>query len=476
MSSSDAVTFPEGFLWGAATASYQIEGAVKADGRGVSIWDTFSHATGRTHNGDTGDVACDHYGRLQEDLDLISSLGLGAYRFSVAWPRIQPDGRGRPNQAGVDFYRRLVDGLRERGVVPAATLYHWDLPQALEDSGGWVSRDTAMRFGEYVALVAEALGDSVGLWITLNEPWCSAWLGYARAVHAPGRSDIGAALAAHHHLLVGHGEAVQALRSRVAGQVGITLNLAPIRAASEHPDDLAAARRVDGNANRMFLDPIFRGSYPADMAEHYSSYDPGLSVALDGDAATIAQPLDFLGVNFYSPQFVADPGRLDEARAAGFVVRSSDGGLVGADLRAHGIERPDQRRTAMGWEVDAEALGELLGRLRRDYGQFPIYITENGAATHDYVDPEGRVIDHDRISYIDEHLRALGEVIEAGVDVRGYFVWSLMDNFEWALGYSRRFGLVWVDYPTGTRIPKASFAWYREVAAANGLKVDHPAG
>jgi beta-glucosidase len=461
------LAFPPEFVWGVATAAYQIEGAVDADGRGRSIWDTFSHTPGATHNGDNGDVACDHYHRSAEDLDLIASLGAGAYRFSIAWPRIQPDGRGAVNQAGVDFYRRLVDGLRVRGISPTATLYHWDLPQTLQDGGGWVSRDTAERFGEYARLVAEALGEGVERWITVNEPWCAAWHGYGNGLHAPGLTDTGAAAAAHHHLLLGHGRAVAALRSAgSAAAIGVTLNLVPVRAASEDPADLAAARRLDGNANRLFLDPLFTGAYPEDMLEHYAAVSPGFSVVREGDLGVIAAPLDFLGVNYYSPALVADPGGLTRARAAGLVASEIESEPAIDALGAVRLTHGGTVRTAMDWEIEPAGITELLCRIDREYSVPPIYITENGAAFDDYVDPAGRVQDDARIAYLEGHLTAIAEAIAAGVDVRGYFCWSLLDNFEWGRGYSKRFGLVWVDYPTGTRIPKKSFAWFRDLVAA----------
>ncbi|MBO0713660.1 MAG: family 1 glycosylhydrolase, partial [Acidimicrobiales bacterium] len=311
-----STVFPDGFLWGTATAAYQIEGSVDADGRGACIWDTFSHRAGATHNGDNGDVTCDHYRRLDEDLDLLGELGAPAYRFSVAWPRVKPSGKGPVNRRGLDFYRRLVDGLRQRGIVPVLTLYHWDLPQALEDAGGWVARDTVSCFADYAATLAEALGDAVGLWITLNEPWCSAWAGYGSGRHAPGVEDLGAAAAATHHLLLGHGAALQALRASRPGAVaGITLNLSPVRPASDHDEDRAAARRVDGNLNRLFLEPVLRGRYPADVLEHYGHHRPGFSVVADGDLEVISQPIDFLGVNFYAPSTVSATARLTEAGA-----------------------------------------------------------------------------------------------------------------------------------------------------------------
>ena len=458
--------FPQGFVWGVATAAYQIEGAAQADGRGTSIWDTFSHTPGRTYNGDTGDVACDHYHRMDEDLDLIASLGAGSYRFSIAWPRIQPDGRGPANPAGIDFYKRLVDGLRTRGVSATATLYHWDLPQALEDAGGWPARDTAERFGEYARLVAEALGDGVERWITLNEPWCAAWHGYGNGLHAPGQTDPGAAAAANHHLLLGHGRAVAALRAASTADVGITLNLVPVRAAGDDEADRGAARRLDGNANRLFLDPLFAGRYPEDMLQHYAGAQPGFSVVQDSDLEAISAPLDFLGVNYYSPALVADPANADRARREGLIASRAESEPATDELGVLRLSHADSARTAMGWEIEPEGLTELLCRIDRDYELPPIYITENGVAFDDYVDPEGRVVDDERIAYLDTHLAAVARAMEEGVNVRGYFCWSLLDNFEWARGYSKRFGLVFVDYPTGRRIPKKSYSWFRDVVAA----------
>jgi beta-glucosidase len=471
VSSERTVTFPEGFVWGAATASYQIEGGIHEGGRGPSIWDEFSHRPGAVHNGDNGDVACDHYHRVEEDLDLMARLGLGSYRLSVAWPRIQPDGKGPANEAGLDFYRRLVDGLCERGITPAVTLYHWDLPQALGDAGGWTARDTAERFAEYAALVGEALADRVELWITLNEPYCSSWVSYAQGRHAPGHRNTAEALSANHHLLLAHGLAVPALRAAGASRVGITLNVAPVEPVSQHPLDLAAAQRLDGNLNRLFLDPIFNGSYPADMMEHYGSVVPGFSVVEDGDLEVISAPLDFLGVNFYEPFVVCDPERVDAARALGFSVGTPESSLYADDVRAVRVGNPDADRTLMGWEVHPEGLTELLTSLKRDYTDLPMYITENGAAFPDYAAPDGQVRDPERIAYLDGHLRALHDAISAGVDVRGYYTWSLLDNFEWAFGYAKRFGIVYVDFPTGTRTPKSSFEWYRRVARTNSVGV-----
>jgi beta-glucosidase len=458
---SDPGSFPGDFLFGIATAAYQVEGAVAADGRGVSIWDTFSHATGNTCNGDTGDVACGHFFRLEEDLDLIAALGVNAYRFSVSWPRVQPDGKGPANTQGLDFYRRVADGLWSRGIEPVVTLYHWDLPQPLEDAGGWPRRDTAARFAEYAGIVAQALGDRAGRWITLNEPWCSAWLGYGSGHHAPGVRDVGRAAAATHHLLLAHGAAAQAIRSAApAAQVGISLNLVPVGHATDHPADVAAARRVDGNHNRLFLDPLVNGRYPEDVLVHYQRHEPGFAVVRDGDLDVISQPLDFLGINYYTPVVVADRSRAAAASAAGYCV-PADSDLVLSDLGAVPVFRPDLPRTTMGWEVEPGALTALLTQVHQRCPGIPIMVTENGAACDDYVAHDGTVRDPERIRYLDEHLRAILRARAAGVDVRGYFVWSLLDNFEWAFGYSRRFGLVWVDYPSGTRIPKESFHWYR---------------
>jgi beta-glucosidase len=469
-SGADQPQFPAGFLFGVATAAYQIEGSPDAGGRGPSIWDTFSHAAGNTHNGDTGDVACDHFRRAQEDLDLLTELGVGAYRFSVSWPRVQPTGKGPANPDGLDFYRRLVSGLTARGIRPVLTLYHWDLPQALEDAGGWPERDTASRFAEYAAILAQALGDDVGTWITLNEPWCSAWLGYGSGQHAPGLTSIGKAAAAHHHLLLAHGEAVQAIRAAVpAASVGISLNLLPVRAGTDDPADLAAARRVDGNRNRLYLDPIFTGSYPADMLAHYQGHAPGFAVIKDGDLAVISRPIDFLGINFYSPSTVVDAARVRAAEAAGYCVPADASDAVSADLRVVAVDRPEVERTAMGWEVEPAALTELLARVHDEYLPLPVLVTENGAAAWDYVGPDGSVRDLERIRYLDGHLRAVLDARSAGVDVRGYFVWSLLDNFEWGHGFSKRFGLVWVDYPSGSRIPKKSFRWYGDTLRANAL-------
>lgn len=440
-------TLPDDFVWGAATASYQIEGAVDADGRGPSIWDTFSHTEGRTYRGDTGDHACRHYERVDEDLDLMADLGLAAYRFSIAWPRIQPDGRGPVNPEGVAFYQRLVDGLHARGITPYATLYHWDLPQALQDDGGWTNRDTSHRFADYAELVAGHL-DGVDHWMTLNEPWVSAFLGHGSGRHAPGLAEGAAAVRASHHLLLGHGLAVPALRAADAGEVGIVLNLTAVRAASDDGADVRAAQLADGHNNRWFLDPLFRGTYPADMVAAFSAATE-LDVVADGDLDIISTPIDFLGINYYFPTTVRFGAALE--------------GNEFTPLETVELVPPahDEPTTAMGWPIDATGMTDVLTRVTRDYGDVPLFVTENGIALHDYVDPSGRVNDVERIAYLRDHLIAVGDAVEQGSPVRGYFCWSLLDNFEWSEGYSRRFGLIHVDYPTGTRTPKASAAWYR---------------
>jgi beta-glucosidase len=454
-------SFPDGFLWGAATAAYQIEGAVTEDGRGPSIWDTFSHTPGRIDGGDTGDTACDHYHRVEQDVALLRDLGVGAYRFSVAWPRVQPDGRGHVNPAGLAFYGRLVDELLDAGITPVATLYHWDLPQPLEDTGGWRSRDTAHRFADYAADVHAALGDRVAMWITLNEPFCSAFVGYAEGRHAPGAREGIGALAAAHHLMLGHGLAVQAMRAqrRADQQIGITLNLNDVRPASGSPADRAAARRAACLHNLTFTDPILAGRYPECEAETWAWMRPERPFRLDGDLDTIAAPIDFLGVNTYFPLFAA-AGNHDEPDSS---LRTA------VDIAVDSLPPAGLLRTAMGWPIDPTIMSALLGWLHAQYpGLPPIYITENGGAFPDARGADGRVHDTDRIRYLDGHLRDLHVAIAAGADVRGYFCWSLMDNFEWARGYSKRFGLVHVDYATQARRPKDSFDWYRSVVTRQG--------
>jgi beta-glucosidase len=453
--------FPEGFAWGAATASYQIEGAVAEDGRGPSIWDTFSHTPGAVVDGHTGDIADDHYHRYRQDVGMLAELGASHYRFSIAWPRLQPEGRGRLNPAGVDFYSRLVDALLEQGIEPWVTLYHWDLPQALEDAGGWPQRDTAPRFADYAAAVHERLSDRIRHWTTLNEPWCSALLGYAAGVHAPGRTEPAAALRAVHHLLLGHGLALQALRAQDASStLGITLNLFPVDAAGDSAADADAARRIDGLANRLFLDPVLRGRYPADVVEDTRGVSDWAHLH-DGDEATIGTPLDVLGVNYYFRHVVRAGSATTAAGPSPWV------GTSGVEFVSRGLER-----TEMGWEVDPKGIYDVLLRVHRDYGPLPLYVTENGAAFADAPGPDGAVSDPARVRFLDGHFRAAHRAIAEGVDLRGYFVWSLLDNFEWALGYTKRFGLYYVDYQTQRRIPKDSARWFAGVTRRNGLPED----
>src|ERR1700735_4989184 len=450
---------PDSFLWGVSTASYQVEGAAREGGRGPSIWDTFSHTPGKIRRGDTGDIACDAYHRLDSDLDLMSELGIRAYRFSVAWPRVQPAGSGPVNAEGLDYYRRLAAGRVSRGTQPVATLYHWDLPQPLEDAGGWPRRDTAERFAEYAAIVAAALGDGGSRWITLNEPWVAANLGYRLGIHAPGRTDAGAAAAATHHLLLGHGLAVSALRAALPGdpEIGITLNLTVVRAVSEQAR--AVAEMIEAEQNRVFLDPVLVGSYPAGAVR--PSLLPAPELVRDGDLAVISAPIDFLGVNYYRPATVGMRAEADALRRG----EERIGGHPGAvNITIAGVQR-----TAMDWPIDASGLYDLLARLHERAPRLPLYITENGMAAEDYVDPEGGVDDVDRIAYLRDHIDAAARSIEAGVDLRGYFCWSFLDNFEWAMGYQKRFGLVYVDYGTQRRIPKASAAFYSRLIRANAL-------
>ncbi|WP_155372312.1 GH1 family beta-glucosidase [Catellatospora vulcania] len=457
------VSFPQDFLWGAATASYQIEGGAFEDGRTPSIWDTFSRTPGKVLNADSGDVACDHYHRRADDVALMAELGLQSYRFSVAWPRVQPGGRGPANQKGLDFYRGLVDDLLSKGIEPWLTLYHWDLPQELEDAGGWPERDTAYRFAEYAGHVHDALGDRVKFWTTHNEPWCSAFLGYGSGVHAPGVTDGAKALAAAHHLNLGHGLAVQAIRAAVPDrQMGITLNLHSLQAATDAPEDLDAVRRIDGVGNRIFLDPVFRGEYPADLLADTAELTDW-SFVRDGDLATINQPLDMLGVNYYTRQVVAGPSD-DGAPQSHWRAPSAWPGS--GQVRFLTRELPV---TEMGWEVDPDGLVDLLKSTHENYGPIPMYITENGAAYDDQVAPDGSVPDPDRVAYLDAHLKACHEAMASGVPLRGYFAWSLLDNFEWAWGYSRRFGIVHVDYDTQVRTPKTSAHWYADVIRRGGL-------
>ncbi|MEU0669110.1 GH1 family beta-glucosidase [Streptomyces lavendulocolor] len=452
------LTFPARFRWGTATAAYQIEGAADEDGRTPSIWDTFSRTPGKVRNGDTGDIAADHYHRMAEDVALMKDLGVTDYRFSVAWPRVQPTGRGPAVQKGLDFYRRLTDELLSADIRPVLTLYHWDLPQELEDAGGWPHRETAERFAEYAGLVADALGDRVPTWTTLNEPWCAAFLGYASGVHAPGRTDAAASLRAAHHLNLAHGRAVQVLRAALpaSAEVSLTLNLHAVRPLSDSAGDRDAARRIDALGNRVFLDPVFHGRLPADLVEDTAALTDW-SFVRDGDLEVTSAPVDSLGINYYSPTVVA----------AGTSETPSP--WPGAERHVRFVPAPGPR-TAMDWPVDPEGLYGLLTRLRDELPGTPLMVTENGAAYDDYADPSGEVHDPERVAYLDGHLAAVHRALADGVDVRGYFLWSLLDNFEWAYGYGKRFGIVHVDFASQRRTPKDSARWYADVIARGGLR------
>ena len=447
-----ASRFPASFLFGAATASYQIEGAANEDGRGESIWDRFSKTPGKVRDGDTGDVAADHYHRWRDDIALMRDLGLDAYRFSIAWPRVFPLGNGAVNAAGLDWYERLVDGLLEAGIQPWATLYHWDLPQALQDRGGWTSRETVDAYVTYAETVARRLGDRVRGWITHNEPWVVAFVGNYQGRHAPGISDLATAVQVSHKVLLSHGRAVPAIRAASPrSQVGITLNLNQARPASDSPADVAAARVEDGFLNRWFLDPIFGRGYPADLVAAFGERMPAVT---DAELAEIAAPLDFLGVNNYFPSYVR-------------AVQPSPGRDLGmAHLAPEELARRGFEVTEMGWPVVPDAFGQLLADIHEAYQPAALYVTENGCAFDDVVQ-DGAVHDGRRVAYLESHLGALADAMAAGAPLRGYFVWSLMDNFEWAHGYSKRFGITYIDYQTQQRIVKDSGLWYRALLAAH---------
>ena len=450
--------FPADFLWGAATSSYQIEGAADEDGRGPSIWDTFSRVPGAVVNGENGDVAIDHYHRFADDVKLMADLGLNAYRFSVAWPRIQPTGSGAANQAGLDFYKRLTDHLLDAGIAPALTLYHWDLPQPLQDAGGWPNRDTAYRFADYAGLVAEALGDRVNLWITLNETWCAAYLGYLSGEHAPGIKDPAQALASVHTLNLAHGLGAAAIREKAGpgAKVAIAHNLQVNRAYTDAPEDVAVKRKLDLVNNEILLGPQLDGAYPEGLFEATAAFTDW-SFVHDGDLEIISAPLDALGLNYYSTATVRagnDPDR-DPFQPT----------LVDGVTRV----RPEGEYTEMGWLVDPQGLTDLLLEIHERRPGLPLYITENGAAIDDVVSADGAVHDERRTAYLHSHLEAVGRALDAGANVRGYFAWSLMDNFEWSYGYGKRFGLVHVDYDTQVRTVKDSGRWYSQVVGSGVL-------
>ena len=458
---------PDGFLVGTATASYQIEGATQEDGRGASIWDTFTSVPGAIADGSTGEPADDHYHRMPEDVALIGDLGFDAYRFSIAWPRIQSDGTGPANGAGIDFYRRLAEHLLERGVTPWATLYHWDLPQALQDRGGWLERDTAARFADYAAQVTEQLGDVVTDWITLNEPWCSSFLGYASGVHAPGQHVGARSAQAAHHLLLGHGLGLEAIRAtQPEARVGTTLNLYAVQPASDSEADRDAARRIDGLSNRFFLDPVLRGAYPEDVLDDLGQASWFAEHAPADDLRRISAPIDFLGINYYSRHTVAAGSAKDSASPVSDGAGSAPSAYPGSeDVRFVSTGAPV---TEMGWEIHPDGMVDVLRQANALAPGLPLYITENGAAYPDHVGTDGEVGDPERTAYLQAHLTACQSATDAGLPLAGYFIWSLMDNFEWAWGYSRRFGIVHVDYETQRRRVKQSGQWLAEFLRGQG--------
>ncbi|MGN7456725.1 GH1 family beta-glucosidase [Paenibacillus pasadenensis] len=445
------ISFPKDFVWGTATASYQIEGAYDEDGRGLSIWDTFARTPGKVVNGDTGDVACDSYHRYEEDIALLKQLGVKSYRFSIAWPRIFPQGTGEVNEKGLDYYRRVIDGLIAAGIEPAVTLYHWDLPQALQDKGGWDNRETIDAFLAYAEIVFKAFGDKVKSWITFNETWCVSFLSNFIGVHAPGHTDLQLATNVAHHCLVAHGRAVQLYRSlNLPGQIGTTHNLSWSEPYTTRPEDVEAARRSRAWGNEWFLEPTLKGSYPQFMVEWFRG--KGIEVPiLEGDMETIGQPIDFIGVNFYT---------------GGYTRYKKDSGLFDSEDVQVGFDQ-----TFIGWNVYPEALYKVLSWLHEEYGDIPIYITENGACTDDHVAEDGGVHDAQRVDYYRKHFIQCQRLIDSGVPLKGYYAWSLLDNFEWAEGYAKRFGIVHTDYETLERTPKDSYYFIQKVISEGGFDV-----
>lgn len=443
--------FPKDFLWGSATASYQIEGAVNEDGRGESIWDRFCKLPGRVLHGDNGDTACDHYHRFREDIQLMKQLGLKAYRFSIAWPRILPNGSGEINHKGIDFYSALVDELLANGIQPAATLYHWDLPQKLQDIGGWANPEMPRYFADYARILFQAFDGRITQYITLNEPWCSAFLGYYTGEHAPGITDFSTALAASYNLMKAHGLAVKEFRELgTKGEIGITLNLNPSRPLTDSPEDIQAARRADGYANRWFIEPVMLGKFPEDMIELFDGKGLVVPEMRPEDLVLMCQPLDFFGVNYYNISRVRN---------------NPDSYPLGCET----ISVNSDQASVRGWPIVADGLKEILLRLTNEYHVDKIYVTENGMAAHDIVNRFGQVEDYDRADYLARHFIAAHEAIREGVNLRGYYPWSLYDNFEWAFGRYSRFGMIYIDFDTQQRIIKQSGYFYRDVIAANGL-------
>lgn len=449
---TDSHRFPESFLWGASTSAYQIEGSPLADGAGPSIWQRFAHSPGRTTNGETGDIACDHYNRYKSDVQLMRELGLKAYRFSISWSRVFPDGTGRVNAGGLGFYERLVDELLANGITPNATLFHWDLPAALDDRGGWLNRDIAEWFGDYARVMFDALGDRVPMWATLNEPWVVTDGGYLHGALAPGHRSLHETPIASHNLLRAHGRGVQAFRAAArTGQIGLVVNLEPKDAATDNDADVAAARRGDAYMNRQYLDPVFKGSYPDEMREIYGEAWPEFPA---DDFASIGEKIDFLGINYYTRGVVRDDPTAMPVRIAY-------------------VRQPEHAYTETGWEFHPPSLTRTLLWVTERYGRMPLYITENGAAFYDPPHTiDGIVHDPLRVWYYREHLKAAHDAMRQGADLRGYFAWSLMDNYEWSLGYSKRFGIVHVNYETLERTPKSSALYYREIIRTNGEALD----
>ncbi len=442
--------FPKDFQWGFSSSAYQIEGGVDKGEKGSSIWDTFSHAPGNVTNGDTGDIACDHYHRYKEDLQIIADLGSDVYHFSTAWTRIQPNGKGRAQQEGIDFYNRLVDSTLELGLKPWLTLFHWDLPQALQDEGGWTNRDTADYFVDYADILFRALGDRIPMWLTHNEPWVASYLGYGMGIHAPGIKDYKQAVAAAHCIMLSHGKTVQAFRASDAqGKVGINPNFYPVHPATEEQKDIEAAELLFENCNTWFLDALFKGSYPQKLWNYYEQRDMAPEIQ-EGDMDCIRSPIDFMGINYYSRH----------------VAREKKGEVLDVEI----VPQEDARQTAMGWEVYSDGLYEILMHIHKEYPPIDLYITENGAAYDDQVDAAGHVHDAERVRFFQEHFAAAHRAMEAGVRLKGYLVWSFMDNFEWSFGYTKRFGLIYVDYGTQKRILKDSAKFFKTVAESNGFE------
>lgn len=444
----DMKAFPKSFIWGTATASYQIEGGAHEEGRGDSIWDRFSRQPGKVYNDENGEIACDHFHRYPEDVQLMSDLGIQSYRFSFAWPRLFPK-EGVFNPEGLNFYKRLLDELEAKGIKASATIYHWDLPTWIQDKGGWSNRETVDHFVVYAKVLFEAFGDRIERWMTHNEPWCASFLSYALGVHAPGHTDWNEALRASHHLLLSHGKAVQLYREMgLSADIGITLNFTPTVPASEAQEDIEAAKRLDGFNNRWFIDPIFKGCYPEDMVELYSKRFGALNFIQKNDLQILSTPIDFLGVNYYTHNII----QADEGDSV-FGARTLD---------------ETEPVTDMGWVIHPEGLFNLLKRIQTDYTELPLYITENGAAFADILE-DGRVQDKERIDYLQSHFEVAHKFLEEGGNLKGYYVWSLMDNFEWALGYSKRFGIIYIDYETLERTPKESYDWYKKVIQTNSM-------